>query len=438
MDNEMLKQVFWKDVRETIGKISPDFASIIDDLDPKADHYFYAIDYPYGSVIVDHGIFQVPNSDNRIVPITHPTISHQEKENLGYSGTVPFGLVIENCIEAFMYGKERIIPSSLVKEGQFISLWRVLDEGISYHTGKFWNITSGSRSICMGPKITDSKCHKALKTAYHLKYNIPETLFNHWNLFAQLANHQEFPQPWTSTILFFPKQWFSHRKDKRWANFYLYLFNIVWQGSSFRRNQFIFDFAFSCAQENKGLRPNPYLADIVRHLIAIGSGAVPGFAPAIDNSVAPVSGLQRVFLEVYGLKKYAPIILHAHHFSQRDHRATYYSFQIPNTTVFSPRSRKMSSAMSDLQEANYIMEVLLAEILRGNIEVENTPLFWLAQHVKYGFYHSDKDKSETILSAGDIENLDKNFTKTLVNKNGYAFPEFAPFFKGCVATSFSE
>jgi hypothetical protein len=435
----MLKQVFWKDVKvkETIRKASSSFAAIIDDISPSDDHYFYLADYPYGAVIVDHGTFQVPNSNNHIVPLNHPTILQKQKEDLGYSGTLPLGLIIKNCIETFMYGNKRIIPSSLVKVGQFVSLWVisevVLSEGISYHTGRFWNVTSGARSICMVPKITDTKCHKVIKKTFHLNNNVPQSLFEHWDLFAKIANHKNFTQPWQSTILFFPKQWFEHTKDKKWSEFYRYLLNTVWQSSSFRRNQFIFDFAFSMAQESRNLRPNPYLADIVRHLIAIGNGAVPGFTPAINDSAAPISGLQQVYLEAYGLKKYAPVLLHAHHFSPHDQQVAYYSFQIPTTTIFSPRSRKISSMMSDLQEANHIMELLLSEILLGNLRVENTPLFKLAESVKYGFYHADKDKTGEIQSACEIAKLDSNFTKTLINDDNYIFPEFASFFKGCIA-----
>lgn len=429
----MLKKVFWKDIREDLVKICPDFVPIIDELSPNDDHYFYSIDYPFGSVIVDHGVFQLPADGGGMVSVTDPTISQKIQDDLSYSGTIPFGIITRNSIEAFMYGNERIIPSSLIKEGQFISLWRVLDKGPSYHTGRFWNITSGARSICMAPKITDTKSHKKLKTMFDLKNNVPETLFSHWDLFVNIANHADFIQPWQARIIFFPAQWFKHEEDPLWSNFYRYLLNAVWQKSSFRRNQFIFDFAFSIFQETKGLRPNPYLADIVRHLIAIGSGAVPGFTPAIDNSAAPITGFQKIYLEVYDLKKYAPVIMHAHHFSPNNSQTAYYSFQIPTTTIFSPRSRKISSTMNDLQETCYILRTLLTEILQGNLQVENTPLFNLAETIGYEFYHSDKDKIGVISSASEIAKADPNFTPVFLTQNNYSFPEFSPFFKGCVS-----
>lgn len=66
----------------------------------------------------------------------------------------------------------------------------------------------------------------------------------------------------------------------------------------------------------------------------MGSGSLPAFIPAVDDSVAPVSGLQRVYLDDYALKKYAPTIMHLHHFTKKDEFPVYYSFQVPTTMFF--------------------------------------------------------------------------------------------------------
>jgi len=432
----MLERIFWKDIREKVIGSFPEFAEVIDELSPGDNYYFYMVRYPYGALITDKGVFQLPNQDGHIVPIHHGTIPNRIKDDLGYAGTIPLGLILENSIEAFMRAGDRIIPSSLAKAGQLISLWRVLDEAESFHAGRFWNITSGARSVCMVPKITDAGGYKSLKSRYGVKFSIPQKLSEHWVLFTEVIHQINYAnKKWESGLLFFPKIWFDNKKDKQWARFYYFLFNTLWQKSAFRRNQFIFDFAFSLAQQNRNLRPNPYLADTVRHLVAVGCGAVPAFAPAIDESAAPIRWLQEVFLEGYGLKKYAPIIMHSHHFNLQDDRTVYYSVQMPTTAIFSPKSRKLSSAMEELQEVKHIMEVLLSEILRGNLEVENTPLFGLAKNVRYGYYHSEKDKSGEIYSSSCIHEADKKFTSTIADSKNYIFPEFSPFFKGCISIS---
>lgn len=431
----MLQRVKWQEISPRVKMLLPEFATIIDNLNPDHNHNLYLVNYPYGAAILDQGVFQIPNADNHLVPLNHSTIPQQIKNDLGYCGTIPLGLMLENSIETFMRADQRVIPSTMLTPGKFISLWRVLDEGISFHAGRFWNVCSGARSICMLPKITDANGYKAIKAKHGLKLKVPQKLIEHFELFSSIIQHIPTEIPWQSSLLFFPQHWFSHQKDGAWVKFYHYLLNTVWQGAAFRRNQFIFDFAFSRAQENRNLRSNPYLADTVRHLVAIGCGAVPAFTPAIDQTAAPIDLLQSVFVESYGLKRYAPTIMHLQHFSPQSQNPVYYSFQIPTTTVFSPKSRKVSSTMVELQEVKHIMEILLTEILKGNLEVENTPLFELAKNVHYEYFHSEKDKADEIQQASLIAELNPKFTHLGSGDGDYQFAEFAPFFRGCISIS---
>jgi hypothetical protein len=432
-----LKRIYWNSARAFIAKAKPELAVLIDELSVSDEYPLYVVEYPYGANILDKGIFQLPNSENHLVSLNHSSIPNKIKEELGYTNTLPMGVVTRNSIETFFTVKERIIPGSLYGVGDMVSLWRVLEEHSSYHAGPLWSATSGAKSICMLPKITDKSSHSILKQKYRLKTPIPRTLHDHWSLFVDIANHMNFVSDWSSQIVFFTEKWFTHKGDRNWSEFYRYLVNEGWRASSFRRNQFIFDFAFSLAQANRNLKPNPYLADTLRHLIAIGSGFIPAFAPAIDDSAAPVSGLQQVFLNDYGLKKYSPVIMHLHHFSMTEKRPVYYSFEIPTTVIFSPRSRRISSKMSDMRELKHILEILISEILNGNLDLQGTPLLELAKTVSYNFFHTENDQSDEIINAAHIFNLDKNFSLQQNSQQDYSYPEFSPFFRGCISISSS-
>ena len=93
--------------------------------------------------------------------------------------------------------------------------------------------------------------------------------------------------------------------------------------------------------------------------------------------------------------------------------------------------------MTEMHELTHIMETLMSEILKGHLGIEQTPLYDIAQNTRYDYYHSDQDKQVIIRPAKEIENLDPSFTKTLINSETYLFPEFGPFFKGCVSLSTS-
>jgi len=217
--------------------------------------------------------------------------------------------------------------------------------------------------------------------------------------------------------------------------FYYFLLNKVWQGSSFTRNKVMFDYFFSVIQEKRNLKPNPYLADTLAHIMAVSSGEAPAFIPARNNVAAPIQGLQKIFIEDYKLKKYPPVIMHAHHFSLEERIPVYYSFEIPTTIQFSPRSNSALTTMAELRGIKHITEVLIQEIQAGKLGIERTPLFDLVQHLKINFYHNERDHSQEISPARDLAQLDREFINTLisVNKSATVFPEFSPFFRGCIS-----
>ena len=433
--DKWLEKRSWKDLSFLVRNIKPKLASLIDELSPTDDFSFYVARYPYGALIVDKGILQVMNTDGQLVPLHHSSIPNKVKDDLGYNKMIPTGLVSHNSIETFFITQHRTVPASLYGLGDFVALWHVLEGMHSYQAGPIWTISSGARTIYMLPKITDKNSYHALKKKYHLHFPIPKTLNDHWQIFSDLANHPQFPKKWHSEIIIFSGKWFSKMEDRAFAPLVKYFLEEVWHSSLFRRNQSVFDFAFSLAQENKNLKPNPYLADTVKHLIAMGDGFSPGLATAIDNSAAPISGLQQVFLEDYGLKKYAPVLMHLHHFSMQTNRPVYYSLETPTTPIFSPRSSRLSSKMVDMRELKHLTEILLSEILKGNLYVEETPLFDIARNVRYKFYHSEKDQLNEISGITDLTKTDDSFTKTLINSKKHAFPDYSPFFRGCISIS---
>lgn len=417
--------------------MQPEFANIIEEVSPPDNYLIYTCQYPYGALILDKGTFQITTKSDGLIPLSHSSVSKETRANLDYTGTVPLSMVTSGAIETFLAVENRTIPSSLYTSGEMVSLWRVLEGDCSYQEGPLWNISAGARTICMLPKITDKSSYKLLKRKYKLKQSVPRSLIDHWEIFSNIANHPEFTQPWHTELLFFPKQWIAHKEDPAWRSFYHFLLRQAWQDCTFKRNQFIFDFTFSMTQRNKNLKPNPYLADTVKHLIGIGTGG-PGLKPATNNTAAPIEGLQRTYIEDYGLKKYTPTIMHTHHFNLKENEAVYYSLETPTTTIFSPRSSRASSRMVDMRELKYIMQTFLSETLKGNLMMEKTPLYNIAQSVSYDFYHSDNDQFNEISNSNKLIKLDPSFQQTVYKTTGRAFPEFSSFFKGCISVSKSS
>ena len=431
----------WSSIGDRVRDASPRFAKIIDHLSPSKDYKLYLLKYPYGDLILDHGNFHVVNKEGRLVLLSDPSVDKHVQDDLSYTGTMPVGMILHNSIETFFSVRfidreraeiDRTVPSSFYASGDMISLWRILEGDQTYQEGSLWNITSGSRTLCMLPKITNRTGIDTLVRKFGPNINKPKYLTEHWGIFKSIAQHPEFSQPWHSEVLCFSKKWFEHSEDEEWSSFYAFMQTKAWNDSNFKRNQFIFDFAFSLAQNQANLKPNPYVADTVKHLIGIGTGSAPGFKPALDNVPAPIEGLQKVFVEDYGLREYLPVIMYTDGFSSLKPSLIYYSLEMPTTTEFSPVSNRANSKMKDMRELKTILEKFLNQIIDKRLMVEKTPMFKLANEVEYKFYHSNVDQYREILHSPMVIEEDKTLLQTLYKCEGYEFPAHSSFFNGCI------
>lgn len=91
----------WNHARNIVSLINPELQKIIDDLAPSSDHTLYICEYPYGTLIVENGVFRVINEEGKPVPLYHPSLDNKTKEDLGYATTMPVGIIADNSIETF-------------------------------------------------------------------------------------------------------------------------------------------------------------------------------------------------------------------------------------------------------------------------------------------------------------------------------------------------
>ena len=259
-------------------------------------------------------------------------------------------------------------------------------------------------------------------------------MLEQWEVFKSITSNPVSGCDWETEIVFFPDVWIEHLKtDVAWQDLRFMLLNQVWDNTAYWRNQIFYDFAFSRAQANRSLKPNPYLMDTVRHLFAIGIGSVPGFGVAIDDSMAPVSLLQKIYLENYGLKKYVPTMMHTVNFDMDTRgRPVYYSMQFPTTIEFSPKSRKISSTMGDLSELRHLIRVFMDELAHGKLEIEDTVFGELADKVRFEFFHNKPDRSAEIHLSSELVKYDPTLLQCLVECENSDFADFGTFVRGCI------
>lgn len=439
-----MQKVFWRDVSKDVHKISPELAKIIDEIDPGKDYPLYKASYPYGSLIVKEGVCFYPNQDGKLVTLEDESLPADVKKALGYAESMfPAGIVLQNSIELSIPTTKRIILfKNLFTSGYIFALWGELEKHSSFHPHQLFDITSGARSIFFLPRISDAFRHRRLCQEFDFRLPPPTDLLSQWEVFKTIVKHPEAKCDWHSTLFYFSGKWLEKIRsdDKKWLLLSRYLFRFSWQNTSFLRNKILYDFVFSRIQETRNLRPNPYVADMVKHLFMMGIGALPGFAPALDNIGAPVNILQKIFLEVYRLDShYAPTILHPHWFSpEKPSSPIYYSLVMPTSLEFSPRCRKDHYALVDLRELAHLSKIYLEEIPKDYLKISNTLFAEIVNKIKFDYYHDgfDRDKFAQLTSMMPLS--DPTLIYCPAGFDNKAFPVKAPFVRGCVKISLKE
>ncbi len=440
-----LEAVKWGDVRELVREIKPSFADVIDLLDPQGSLVMYKVRYPFGSVIIQDGIFHLPTSDGRIAPITDDQISDTIRNQLSYSGTIPMGIVLHNSVELFLPSEERIIPFTLMCPGRIFGLSRALDPPISFHAGGTWQMTAGARSMFVLPKITDYVSYKKICRARSIKLPMPDKLLDHGPLLIQMSKHKDFQKPWFCELLCFPADFLKEHNDAKWIKFRYFLYEDVWETSAFWRNKYLFDFIWDSFvielnRQNARLRITPHAMTIVQLLIMIGLGVLPGFSPAVDDEEGPVGALQDDFYKIYGLKKYAATLMVPKHFSITNvDRPIYWSFQLPTYLATMPKPKTVGSTLSLMHEVHAILTKFCEAARENKLKgVIGTPIQELVKKIQFDFFHSEHDPEGIIRPSKEMPLEDKSLIGLTTKYGKKDFSEVSPFVRGCVRISVTK
>lgn len=353
-------------------------------------------------------------------------------------GNTPLSMVLEKQIECFVDLKSRglTIPSFIYKPGKIFPVTKTLNKHSKriYAPYGLLSSTAGARSTFMLPNIGCTTNHVLLRRDFKIKASAPKNLYDHWHVFKEIVDSQVMETDWRCCVMYFSEKWIkSLNENKSWSCLKQYLHEIAWHQCSYEINRVYYDMIFSIIQDNRNLKPNPYLTDTAKHLFAIAAGAAPGYIPAVDNEALPLDIIQHAFVQSYGLKKYIPTILHpAHYDFEQDNYPIYYSLQNPSTSVFSPKSREISSTLSEMRELEHIVNIFSSELAKDNgMCAVGSIMNKIAKQVKFSYYHNKSDSHNIIRSSSDLLELDERFISGHKSLKA-TFASDAPFVRGCI------
>lgn len=435
-ERELISEVEWDSVRDEVTQVNPALAQQIDKLPLGKEHTFIKVSYPYGTKILDNGTLQLPDNKGRFISYTDAFFPNELKEKLYYS-SIPVSVLLNNSIEVYVETENRVIPLSLLPQGITFGLWETLDPRSSLFVEKLWQITSGTRTLFFLPRISDAVSHRRIQNEFKIRSGAPKNIIDQWAVFCEIIATPISKVTWHTDLLILTKAWFDkkYRKNKEWRHFDQFLLEVAWKQSSHWRSKMYFEIiweVFSLAIVKRNLHPTQNQINAVKHLIGIGMGIFPGFRPSTDNQAAPIDYIQKVYMDIYGLKEYAPIIMQPWWFlSGQDQTKLYYSLNFPTQLDYISKDIR-----STLEELRAIMR--LTDTLMRRVNVEDRQIFRMMQSMHFEYYHSEDDVLNQIKKTDEIINDDPSFVEVLNSFQQQKLPTHASFLRGCVSISNSQ
>jgi hypothetical protein len=429
-----IKNVTWDEVRNQVKKIAPDIFTAIERLNPDKNYKLYKTRYPYGAMIIgENGTFNIPQNE-QLISINDTQLSSKLYEDLSYNYLgVPMGLILGGGIQLYTEEHGDVETECLYESGVMMALRAVLDPILSYQSRRYWRMTSGLRTPVMLPSISDQILFTRLKRKFHLNISKPETQYDQWRLFVELANHENFSEPWFTEILFFSAKWLQPREDEGWKLFRLALLERAWKASAYPRNTSPINRIWTKFITNiRNKKATSFVLNMVRHIIEASLGEAISYAPCDAGSKGgPFDALIKIIMEDYGLKKSAPIIMLPTYFTLDNLCTTYISLQTPGSHWVKPRINKNSNLIGDTREIKYVLGQFITQIEQGHIKVEDMPLSKLT-NIEYKFYHADKDKYGELLSSAHVLDGDPIMEKWRKHPTNNELSYRNSFLRSCV------
>ena len=443
MDGIGTTLVLWEDIRGLAMQANPDFTSIVDKLSPGKELPLLLANYEYGALLGDAEglLLPVQGVGYCRLSLPNPNIPKEVSSLLAYANnSAPLCMILDKSFEYFIdfQSDSKILPWSIRKRGDFLSIFKYFANSHkkSYTPEGLFTATAGARSAFMLPSIGSSQNFMNLLRDFKVQGTVPKSLHEHWYTFKDIASHGN--SEWRAKILFFSDKWLNKiYYDKAWFDLKLYLHEKTLQRLRFEQNSSYYDVIFSMIQRKRNLKPSPYLVDTARYFFSMAGGAAIGYIPTCTDELLPLNTIQNAFVSSYGLKKYIPTIMSPSSYDfKKESLPIYYSLQHPTTRAFSPRSRRISSTITELYELQRIIKIFIEELSEDARSLcANTVLSKIAKNCNFSFYHNESDPHEMILPSTSILEVDERFLFYLERNNdvNLKFAQDGKFLRGCIS-----
>ena len=180
--------------------------------------------------------------------VSDSALEQNIREQLDYNAPgIPLGLVLDGQIQLFtevdvgVHEAPWISTNMYFKQGDLFSLNGTLDRPQFLQPRSVWRMSAGVRLPYVLSTLTNRVSFRSLQRKFEMDLSFPAQQALQWDLFRDLANQVDFPNPWYVRILFFGKRWADARTSLEEKSFRLLLHERMMQQTAYIRNRVIID-----------------------------------------------------------------------------------------------------------------------------------------------------------------------------------------------------
>jgi hypothetical protein len=437
MSHHALKVVTWKEVKADVAVCNPALHKVINQIPGVDNLKCVRAGYPFGHNTIREGEPQLPlDHENRVVELYNLLIPQNIRQLLDYPWQhYPVGLLLSHNIEINFNLSTHIAPVKMLKPGMLLAIHNILKTNMFGYTQHGASFVAGTNSLFMLPKVSHELSNQRLTKAFKLEQTLcPKTLSEQSYLFNHIVKSKQFKHTWYSEVLLFSAELMAKMEADQTVR--LLLMNQALQQNSLSADTMFIDLIWSlfCNEPTSNVKPVPLITETAKHLVKLMMGRLPGFAPAVDDSMAPITQLMDIFINIYRMRYYLPVFMQPAYYD--NNLPLYYSLQKPaflhpyaNDTN-SNRTITMLTGICDTMNA--FKEYLSSH--KCPIPIDNTPLSKMINTVELDYFHP-QGEGNINSNIQSLVDEDPRFTSLVnqVNTNDkLEFPIPSAFFNGCI------
>lgn len=436
MSQRSLEILSWKEVRQEVQNCSPAVSkalSMIPGIDPLK---CVVAQYSFGQALISDGQAFFPTENYLTVNLQDPSVPSQVRELLDYPWTnYPAALLLSKQIDAHFKLGTHLASAKILNPGAWINTSSFLKANVLNLAGESGvDFSVGASSLFMLPKVSHDASNQRMCKKLHLSDSPPpKTLCEQSHLFKKIASSSQFTSPWRASVLIFGNKLMEKIEEHLPTK-------MVLMSQSLMQLQNHRDFGlldvlwalFENRRESSATLP-PIVMETAKHLILLVLSKLPGFAPAVDESAAPVQEFIRTYLDGYKIRYYMPVFMQPAYFEEG--RPIYYSLQKPSFLYpffVDNNSSRTINVMNGIAEVmSQFREYILSE--RCPISVERSPLLAALESAQIDYYHPQGEgKIKSGLDQLVSEDPRFTFIFNKLKRENLGFPIYSVFFNGCI------